>query len=144
MSNVLSDQWASANSSKRQKRLMSVILWTIQGVLALLFLLSGAMKLILPIQTWIAMMPVPLPGLFIRFIGVIEVAGALGLILPGLTRIKPFLTPLTACGLVLEMIGATTATVIGLGVGPALFLPLIVGLLAVFVAYGRRPSRRSA
>jgi len=144
VSNGLSNQWASANSSKQKIRLMSVILWTIQGVLVLLFLSSGSMKLILPIQTWIAMMTVPMPGLFIRFIGVIEVAGALGLILPGLTRIKPFLTPLVACGLVLEMIGVTTANVIGLGVGPTLLLPLVIGLLAGFVAYGRRPGRRSA
>jgi hypothetical protein len=85
-------------------------------------------------------MAVPLPGLFIRFIGMIEVAGALGLILPGLTRIKPWLTPLAACGLALEMIGATAITVIGMGVVPAL-LPLLVGLLAGCVSYGRRPRQ---
>ena len=106
-------------------------------LLALLFLFAGGMKLIMPIQVLLAQMAVPLPGLFVRFIGVIEVAGALGLIFPALLRIKPFLTPLAACGLMIEMIGATAITVIGMGVAPAL-MPLIVGLLAAFVSYSRR------
>jgi hypothetical protein len=143
MSNVLSDQRARADVSLRRKRMRNATLWTIQGGLALLFLFTGSVKLIVPVNILLAQMAVPLPGLFIRFIGVIEVAGALGLILPGLTRIKPFLTSLAACGLALEMIGATTITVIGMGVGPAL-MPLLVGLLAAAVASGRRPGRRSA
>lgn len=141
MRNVLSDQQKSVDSLVPQKRMMNANLWTIQGGLSLLFLFAGSINLMLPITVLQAMMAVPLPGWFIRFIGVIEVAGSLGLILPGLTRIKPFLTPLAACGLAFEMIGATTVTVIGLGVAPAL-MPLIVGLLAVFVAYGRRQRWR--
>jgi hypothetical protein len=78
-----------------------------------------------------------LPGLFIRFIGVVEVLGALGLILPGLLRIRPGLTPLAAAGLVVVMAGATALTLAGDGVAPSLF-PLAMGLLAAFVAYGRR------
>jgi hypothetical protein len=142
MSNVLSNQQASANLSVRRERMMSVTLWTIQGTLALLFLFAGSSKLILPTTVLLAQMALPLPIWFIRFIGVIEVAGALGLILPQLTRIKPFLTPLAACGLALEMVGATIVTVIAMGVAPAL-MPLIVGLLAVFVAYGRGQRWRS-
>jgi hypothetical protein len=60
----------------------------------------------------------------------------LGLILPGLLRIKPGLTPLAATGLVIIMIGATVLTLIGDGIVPALF-PLVVGILLAFVAYGR-------
>jgi hypothetical protein len=78
----------------------------------------------------------PLPGPFMRFIGVAEVLGALGLILPGLTGIRPGLTPLAAAGLVIIMIGATVLTAAGSGIVPALF-PLVVGLLLAFVAYGR-------
>ncbi|MFN2517005.1 MAG: DoxX family protein, partial [Pyrinomonadaceae bacterium] len=59
----------------------------------------------------------------------------LGLILPGLLRIRPGLTPLAAAGLVIIMIGATVLTIAGDGVGPAL-IPLVVGILAAFVAYG--------
>ena len=54
---------------------------TIQGLLALLFLFAGGMKLLLPIEVLLAQIVAPLSGLFIRFIGVIEVAGVLGLIL---------------------------------------------------------------
>jgi hypothetical protein len=67
---------------------------------------------------------------------VCEVLGALGLILPGLLRIRPNLTLLSVTGLVIIMIGATVLTVIGDGVGAAL-VPLVTGLLAAFVAYGR-------
>ena len=115
---------------------MTYALWVIQGLLALLFLFAGGMKLILPVEEMTKQMPVPLPGLFLRFIAVVEVLGALGLILPGLLRIRPGLTPLAAAGLVIIMIGATMVTLAGGAVGPAL-LPLVVGLLAAFVAYGR-------
>lgn len=143
MSNVLSNQQATTSPSVRRGRMRSVTLWTIQGALALLFLLVGGIKLILPTSVLLAQVALPLPIWFIRFIGVIEVAGALGLILPQLTRIKPFLTPLAACGLALEMIGAVIVSVIAMGVIPAL-MPLIVGLLALFVAYGRWHRWRSA
>lgn len=79
---------------------------------------------------------VVLPGLLVRFIGVCEVLGALGLILPGLLRIRPGLTPLAATGLAIIMIGATVLTMIGDGLGAAV-VPLVTALLAAFVAYGR-------
>jgi DoxX-like family len=80
--------------------------------------------------------PVEVPGWFIRFIGVAEVLGALGLILPGLLRIRPGLTPLAAAGLVIIMVGATVLTLATGDVAVAL-IPLVMGLLAAFVAYGR-------
>ena len=110
-------------------------LWVIQGLLAALFLFAGVMKLVAPIE--MLQGPVPLPGGFLRFIGVAETAGALGLILPGLLRIRPVLTPLAAIGLVSIMTGATVITVEGGAVAPAL-IPFIVGILAVTVAFGRR------
>ena len=113
---------------------MIYVLWIAQGLLALIFLFAGGMKLVLPLDKLTG--PMPLPGLFVRFIGVAEVLGALGLILPGLLRIRPGLTPLAAAGLVIIMIGATVITLAGGDVAPAL-IPLLVGLLAAFVAYGR-------
>jgi hypothetical protein len=83
-----------------------------------------------------SMSKIPLPGWFIHFIGVCEILGAIGLILPWLLNIKPKLTPLAACGLVIIMIGAVTLTIAGGDILPAL-VPLIVGLLAAFVAWGR-------
>jgi uncharacterized membrane protein YphA (DoxX/SURF4 family) len=145
MRNVLSGQLASrsADSSKRRRLLMTSTLWIVQGLLALLFLIAGSTKLMLPIEMITAQMPLPLPGLFLRFIGVVEVAGALGLILPGLLRIRPVLILLAACGLLIEMIGATVVTLLGGNVAAALF-PLVVGLLCAAVAYGRRSSFTAA
>ena len=68
---------------------LSVALWIAQGLLALVFLFAGGMKLVVPIEELMAQMPLPLTGLFVRFIGVAEVLGALGLILPGVLRIRP-------------------------------------------------------
>jgi hypothetical protein len=115
------------------------LLWIVQGLLALLFLFAGAMKLVLPLEALTG--PIPLPGLFMRFLGVAEVLGAIGLILPGLLRIRPGLTPLAAAGLVIIMIGATVLTAVGVNLSAALF-PLIVGVLSGWVAYGRWPSLR--
>jgi hypothetical protein len=117
---------------------MNIVLWIIQVLLALLFLFAGGTKLVLPIEVLNAMGPpdaVHFPDLFIRFIGVVEVLGALGLILPGLFRAKTSLTPLAAAGLVILMIGAVAVS-LKLGVGAALF-PFVVGLLLAFVAYER-------
>ena len=113
---------------------MTYALWTVQGLLALLFLWAGGMKLVLPLAQLVG--PLPVPGLFLRFIGAVEVLGALGLILPGLLRIRPGLTPLAAAGLVIIMIGATVVNLAGGAVVMAL-IPLAVGGLAAFVAYGR-------
>ena len=109
-------------------------LWIVQGLLAAIFLFSGVMKLVLPLEKMAG--PVDFPGWFLRFIGVAETLGGIGLILPALLRIKPGLTPLAAAGLIIIMIGAVAITLPSMGLGPAL-LPLVVGLLAAFVAYGR-------
>ncbi|WP_227378265.1 DoxX family protein [Haladaptatus halobius] len=111
-------------------------MWLSQGLLALVFVFVGSMKLITPVEVMLASMPVTLPGLFVRFIGIAEVLGAIGLLLPGILHIREGLTPLAAVGLVIIMSGATVLTVVGMGIGPALF-PVVLGLLAAFVAYGR-------
>jgi hypothetical protein len=113
---------------------MTYALWIVQGLLALLFLFAGGMKLVLPLEELTG--PMPLPGWFVRFIGVAEVLGAIGLILPGLLRLRLGLTPLAAAGLVLIMSGATVLTLAGGDIVMAL-IPLVVGLLSAFVAYGR-------
>jgi hypothetical protein len=111
-----------------------IVLWTIQGLLALVFLFTGITKVALPL----AMLkgPVPLPGWFVRFLGVCEIVGAIGLILPGLLGIRPGLTPLAAACLVIIMIGATTVTLVGGPVALA-WIPFVIGALAASVAYGR-------
>jgi DoxX-like family len=112
-------------------------LWTVQVLLALFFALaSGAPKLLLSPET-LPPMPIPLPHAFVLFIGVAEVAGALGLILPGLLKIRTGLTPLAAGGLVLITLGATGYWLLaGDALGNAAFA-FGMALLCGFVAYGR-------
>ena len=126
---------ASLRSMVLQRGLnMNITLWIAQGVLAAVFLFSGGMKFVMSIEDMTKQMP--MPGWFLHFIGVCEVLGALGVILPWLTRIRPGLTPLAAAGLVIIMIGATVTTLTTGSMATAL-IPLVVGVLAAFVAYGR-------
>src|SRR2546427_3585079 len=89
----------------RERPTMNVALWIIQGLLAALFLFAGGAKLVMSADQMAG--SVALPFWFLRFIGVAEVLGALGLVFPGVLRIRPGLTPLAAAGLVIIMIGAT-------------------------------------
>ncbi|MBV9175033.1 MAG: DoxX family protein [Chloroflexi bacterium] len=118
------------------------ILWLIQGLLALVFLLAGVVKLVTPADTLAVL--IPLPTLFVRFIGVCEALGGLGLVLPWLLGIRRQLTPLAASGLVVIMAGAVvlSPTVLGADVTSD-GLPLVLGLLAASVAYGRREFSRA-
>jgi hypothetical protein len=123
---------------------MNIILWILQILLGLLFLFAGGSKLVMSGETLTQQMvstnSIVLPVAFIRFIGVVELLGALGLILPGLTNIRRSLTPLAALGLTIVMIGAVVLTVMGPGVGMAI-VPLVVLILCALVAYGRRDWR---
>ena len=114
----------------------NVALWIVQVLLAALFLFAGVAKFVMTPEQ-MDQGTVHLPIQFIRFIGTCEVLGPLGLILPGLFKIKPGLTPLASGGLVVIMLGATTVTLFG-GLGVAALFPLAVGIFAAIVAYGRR------
>ena len=115
---------------------MNVALWIAQVLLALIFLFAGGVKLVTPLEEMMKQMPLPLPGPLLRFTGVVELLGAIGLILPCLLGIQPALTALAAAGLVIVMLGATVYTLAAGDVASAL-MPLVVGLLCAFVAYGR-------
>ena len=113
---------------------MRVALWVVQGLLAAIFLFAGGVKLVLAPEELVGPVAMPIP--FVRFIGVAEVLGAIGLILPMLLGIRPALTPLAALGLVIIMIGATVVGLIG-GLVPAALISGVVGVLSAFVVYGR-------
>ena len=113
----------------------NTMVWSIQGLLAALFAFAGGVKLVLPVEA-MQQGPLALPGPFLRFIGVAEVCGAAGLILPWALRIQPGLTPLAACGLMVIMTGATLLTALGGQLAGALF-PLAVGMLLSVIAYQR-------
>lgn len=129
------------NTSREPSRTTSRLLWVLQGLLAALFLFAGGMKLVIPIAAMTRQ--VPLPGPFLRFIGVAEVLGALGLILPGLLRVRLVLTPLAAAGLVIIMSGAVGVTMATAGAVQAV-IPGVVGILAAGVAIGRWGDRAPA
>lgn len=121
---------------KRHRR-TEIALWTLQGLLAALFLFAGVMKLTTPAEVLAAQSS--LPAAFMRFIGTAETLGALGLILPGVFRVRRELTSLAAAGLTIIMLGASTIS-IKLGFVAAL-VPFIVGVGCAFIAYRRSPAR---
>jgi len=112
----------------------NITLWIIHILLVLLFIFSGGSILLLPLATLQAQ--VPLPGLFIRTLGVLEILGALGLFLPALLKMKKTWTPVAAWCLALLMVGATIVTIDVMGILPAIF-PVVTGILLVVVACGR-------
>lgn len=122
------------SKSPNQKPVMIYVLWTVQGLLALLFLFAGGMKLILPVEEMTKQMP--LSGSFLRFIGTAEVLGGLGLVLPGILRVRQELTSMAAAGLLVIMVGAT-AVILAIGGGATALMPAVVGLLLAFVARKR-------
>ena len=115
-------------------KILNRALWTAQILIAVLFAFAGSVKFMMPPEQ-MQQGTVILPLSFIYFIGICEVLGALGMILPGLTRIRTALTPLAAAGLTIIMIGATAVTIIG-GM-PGAFVPAIIGIISSWIAYAR-------
>ncbi|ALE05878.1 DoxX family protein [Arthrobacter sp. ERGS1:01] len=117
---------------------MNVALWIVQILLAVMFLATGAMKVSQPIDKlgtrmpWVNHFPVGV----VRFVGIAEILGAVGVILPQLTNIAPVLTPIAASALALVMVLAALwhlrqKEFSTIAVNAVLFV------LAVFVAWGR-------
>lgn len=121
-------------ATDRSGRKLNVLLWVLQILLAMLFTFSGVMKFIMPVEEMTKQ--IPLSGWFLHFIGVAEILGAIGLVLPGVLRIRAGLAPLAAVGLVVIMIGATAVN-LKTGQRGAALTTVVVGLLLVFLAYNR-------
>jgi putative oxidoreductase len=117
---------------------MNKLLWGVQGLLAVAFFMGGGMKVVTPAaelaqqMNWVNHVPV----MAVRVIGVLEVLGAIGLILPAALKIKPQLTPMAAAGLVLTMLGAIITHLV-LNEPEQIVPGLILGSLASLVAWGR-------
>jgi len=122
----------------RASRALHISLWIVQVLLAAAFLMAGAMKLSQPTDALAAQMPwvTAVPAALVRFIGAAEVTGALGLLLPSLTRIQPRLTVLAALGLVVVMLLAAPFH-IGRGEAGMILPNFVLAALAAFVAWGR-------
>ena len=113
---------------------MNRVLWVVQTLLALLFLFAGGTKLFMSAAELTGQTPIP--AWFLRFIGIMEILGGFGLVLPGMLRMHTALTSLAAAGLSIIMIGAVVVSIQTMGVAMA-SLPLVTGALTMFVAYGR-------
>jgi len=120
---------------------MNVVLWIFQVLLGLLFVFAGVMKLWIPgSELEQAQRAVPnamvFPALFLKFIGLCEVLGGFGLVLPGVFKTRQKLIPLAAVGLLIIIIGAIVVSFLQGGVKLAV-TPLVTALLLLFIAYGR-------
>jgi|SRR5437764_10921936 len=128
----------SAALATRPARAPTVTLWVVQVLLATVFLLVGYTHAFAPIAVavqrapWVSSLPVAL----VRFIGVVELAGALGLLLPAATRVRPMLTPLAAAGLAAIMVLAVPFHLVR-GEASEVLINLGLGSLAALVAWGR-------
>lgn len=125
--------------SGTNERIWTIALWVGQVVLAAVYIMAGTMKLTQPIDALVASgmgYAGDYPELLTRFIGTMEVLGAVGLILPAATRILPFLTPLAALGFSIIQV---LAFALHLSRGEFAVLPVNVVLLALslFVLWGR-------
>jgi uncharacterized membrane protein YphA (DoxX/SURF4 family) len=118
---------------------VNIVLWIVQILLALAFLMVGTLKATQPIDKlaarmqWVKSLR---PQWLVRVIGVLEVLGAIGLILPAVTGILPWLTPVAAIGLVLTMIGAALLHT-RRGEVSHIAPNVVLLLLAAFVVVGR-------
>jgi uncharacterized membrane protein len=117
---------------------MNVTLWVLQGILALAYLLSGVLKLARSKEQLAAQMRwvEGFPPNAIKAIGLVEILGALGLILPALTGVAPWLTPLAGAGLALDMLVASLVH-IRLKEYSLVSMTAVLLIMAAFVAYGR-------
>jgi hypothetical protein len=113
------------------------LLWVVQAVLAILFMFAGITKLAAdPVQL---AADAHMSAGFLHFVSVCEMLGAVGLIIPAVTGIQPWLTPVAASGLIVIMIGAVVTTLMAPDQSPLVALfPLVVGVLLTVVVVGRR------
>jgi len=114
---------------------MNVVLWILQVLLAVAFFAHGWMMLAPPPEI-AAQMNAMLPRWFSLFIGVSEVLAAIGLTLPGLTRIHPWLVTWAAVGIMIVMVSATVLHIARGEISSAI-ITLVLLAMATFVAYAR-------
>ncbi|CAD5273536.1 DoxX family protein [Imperialibacter sp. 75] len=125
-------------NEEKSTKTLSVVLWVTQGLLSVSFLCGAAMKLFQPVNqlsvmwSWTA----EVPPAFLAFTGILDLLGGVGIILPSLLRIKPWLTPVTALAMVAQMIGASVFHVMR-GEGADIGANIVFALMALFIAWGR-------
>lgn len=123
---------------QQSSKAMHITLWIAQSLLAVLFFMTGVIKLAMPIEKIAEMLPwvANAPAALVRFIGISELLGAVGLVLPAALRIIPYLTPLAAVGVAIVMVLATAFHLFR-GEVAHILVPIVVFFIAVFIAWGR-------
>src|SRR5215211_2678178 len=129
---------AAPTTAQRPSRTLHIALWCVQVLLAAMFGMAGVIKSLQPMPALAIQIPwtAVVGELLTRFIGVSEFVGALGLILPAATRIRPRLTALAAAGLTVVMVLAAGYH-LARGEFQALPINFVLGSLAGFIAWGR-------
>jgi len=126
------------NDQHKPSKAINFALWVAQVFLAASLIWASLMKLFQPIEKLSAMWPWTgqIPVAMVKFTGIIDLLGAIGLILPALIRVKPKLTPIAALGIIALMICATTFHIIR-GEASVIGANIVFAILAAFVAWGR-------
>ena len=114
---------------------MNAVLWLLQALLSVVFFAHGGL-LLFPPAAMVEQMNASLPRWFQLFIGVAEVLAAVGLTLPGLTRIQPWLVSAAAAGIMIVMVSATTLHTMRGEVSSAVTTAVLLAM-ATWVAYMR-------
>jgi putative oxidoreductase len=123
----------------KKENIMNIVLWVLQGLLGLAFIFAGTMKTVMPLEKLGKQMTFvnSFSPTMVRFIGIAEVLGGVGLILPAATGILPWLTPVAASGLAIIMVGAAVYHARRHGEFPNVIVNLVLLLLAVGIIVGR-------
>ena len=125
-------------ANQKNNKAIHISLWIAQGLLVVMFIMAGAMKLSQPIETLTESLPwvTSVPNLLVKFIGLSEFLGALGLLVPSIFRFKPFLTVWAAIGLAVIMILAAIFHATS-GEFSAIGMNMILMSISLFIAWGR-------
>lgn len=125
-------------TKQKNNKVLNLLLWAVQVAVTFMFIMAGLFKTNQPFEVmvettpWVASVPLEL----VKFIGFCEFVGAVGLILPSIFRIKPFLTIWAALGLGLIMSLAAVFHVYR-GEFSAIGMNIFLMSLAFFIAWGR-------
>jgi uncharacterized membrane protein YphA (DoxX/SURF4 family) len=122
----------------QMKKTTHMVLWIAQILLSVCLIWAGIVKLFQPADQLEMMWPWTgeIKPAFVKLTGVVDLLGALGLLLPALFKFKPVLTPIAAFGIVLLMVAACVFHVFR-GEASQIGFNIVFGIIAAFVAYGR-------
>ncbi len=125
-------------ANQKNNKAINIALWIAQGLLAIMFIMAGIMKATQPLEAlaeslpWVTSTPLGL----VRFVGISELLGGLGLLIPSIFRFKPFLTVWVALGLALVMVLAAEFHA-SRGEFPNIGMNVVLIGIALFIAWGR-------